>query len=181
MRSNCVLFVRNLFGLLAFLCVFSSAAATTNVGDLTNNSYVNAFSIAHGTSSFQDVFQFNLSADSTFNAIASEVVVPSFFNISNFSMSLSTPGGSSYVFGPASPVVGPTLLTLAQGNNYTLSVSGVADGAFGGSYSILLAAAAVADVLSPVPEPGQWLMLLAGLLLIGSKSVWRGRIGNPAA
>ena len=78
MRS-CRLFVGKLLGVLAFSCAMSggAAAVNVNVGDLVNASYVNAFSFAHNAT-IQDVFHFDLTAGSDFNAIASEVVVPTY-------------------------------------------------------------------------------------------------------
>ena len=180
MRS-CRLFVGKLLGVLAFSCAMSggAAAVNVNVGDLVNASYVNAFSFAHNAT-IQDVFHFDLTAGSDFNAIASEVVVPTYFNISNFSVRLDPPVGPSLFFGPSAPTVGTGVLSLAPGNNYTLTVSGLADGLFGGSYSILLAAAATAPIIttSPIPEPGQWLLLLVGLLLLGRNFAFLRRSGR---
>ena len=88
--------------------------------------------------------------------------------------------GPSLFFGPSAPTVGTGVLSLAPGNNYTLTVSGLADGLFGGSYSILLAAAATAPIIttSPIPEPGQWLLLLVGLLLLGRNFAFLRRSGR---
>lgn len=52
-----------------------------------------------------------------------------------------------------------TPISLAA-NTYTLEVRGSVDGTFGGAY------AGVLDI-APVPEPGGYALMLAGLALIG--------------
>jgi hypothetical protein len=162
MKSS-LLIVRRMLCAFAVLCAFHGQAAAIDIGDLTNASYVKAYSYAPGTA-INDVFHFNLSEASSFNAIASEIYLPTFFNISNFSLTLTIPSVTTLTFGPTATSIWTGELLLPQANDYTLTVSGLVDGTLGGGYSVLMAAAAMPTI--PVPEPAEWLLLLAGLLLI---------------
>lgn len=151
----------------AFGCAANPAAAVDMfAGDLSGTSFAHGQTYAPNTT-FSDTFHFDLSAPSgSFSALASQIVMLNFFNIANFSLTLTQPAGPtlSYSPGPDGNIVTPTL-TLAQGNDYVVTLSGFVNGVFGGGYGVLLAA--VPFVATPVPEPASWAMLLAGLAFFG--------------
>lgn len=179
MKSSLLKILRRVLCAFALLSAFQAHAVTVDVGDLANSSFVKAYSYAPGTA-INDVFHFNLTGASSFNAIASEIYLPTFFNISNFSLTLTIPSVTTLTFGPSATAtsISTNELLLPQANDYTLTVSGLVDGTLGGGYSLLMAAATTTTTtttppLTPVPEPAQWLLLLAGLLLCAIFRVMR--------
>ena len=167
-------FSRNILGTLFLACAFCSNASATDftVGDLTDKSYGHSAtfnSLANPV--IEDVFYFSVAAPATFNAIASEVVMASFFNIRNFSMELASLSAVPSLFSQSGEVIQTGNLALLQGGQFKVTVRGNVDGSFGGAYSILMTAASTQNpgpqsVPSPVPEPEQWLMLLLGGALL---------------
>jgi hypothetical protein len=65
----------------------------------------------------------------------------------------------------------PHLVSLASGNYY-FAVEGIADGGFGGLYSIT-STLVYTEMASPIPEPHSYLLLLAGLGLLGRHAARR--------
>lgn len=108
--------------------------------------------------SFLDKINFALGGDSagSFGAgpLNFSVGHAPILNISNLSMSLFDSSANHLGSG-----LDFTLSSLSAGSYY-LQVTGVANGAFGGIY------AGGIDV-SPVPEPGVWSSLMAGLAMLG--------------
>ena len=143
--------------LIAFGLASGSASATTfNAGTLTTTPYTNAAMVSPGT--FTDIYTFAIGALPT--AVASTVSldlgVPgtpfNFLHITGLTLSLYD---SSNFFLGSAPL--NLTATLSPGN-YEMRVSGLADGTSGGGYGFAIAA---------IPEPGQWLMLLAGIAMLG--------------
>jgi hypothetical protein len=166
-------FSRNLMGAFLLACAFCSNASATDftVGDLTDKSYAHSATFNSIVNpAIEDVFYFSVAAPATFNAIASEVVMASFFNISNFSMELAAVSTVPSLFSQSGVVIQTGNLTLPQGGQFKVTVRGNIDGSFGGAYSLLMTAASTQSpgpqTASPVPEPEQWLMLLLGGALL---------------
>ncbi|GBG15015.1 uncharacterized protein NMK_2616 [Novimethylophilus kurashikiensis] len=159
----------------------SAQAATVSLsgGDQTVNlgsdpTAANAYSVSHASGSFSDVFNFSLSQMSNSIASAVSLYLPgingaaSTYSITGATLSLfSDPGGDGTAGSNskvASVVFGSSNGTLAVNNlaagNYYWQLTGTADGLNGGAYLY------AADT-APVPEPGTYAMMLAGLGLLG--------------
>jgi len=120
-----------------------------------------------GAGSFLDNIQFTLGA---IGAIGSGGT-PINLSIGPLSiLNMAFTGGSIYAGSIASPgaMVGSFTNSggvlsfsglLAPYGTYFASLAGTASGAYGGSYAFTIAA---------VPEPGQWLMFLAGIAMLGA-------------
>jgi len=156
-------FVRVWLAVTALFCglVSSAFAVDVNLGNLAGTSVAEAYSYSPGTV-IQDVFHFDLAAPSSFNSIVSQISLPSFFDIENFGVSLALPAGPTFYFSPVGSVISSGVLDLPQGNDVELTVTGTVDGNLGGNYSVLMAA------VGSVPEPAQWILMLAGLALLPS-------------
>lgn len=104
------------------------------------------------TGSFDNSYTFDIAEASGFSAAALNLDFTTFANIADFNMSLwqgSTNLGSGTIF---------SYSNLASGS-YALNLTGNT-GTAGGFY------AGVA-MLAPVPEASTWLMMLAGISLVG--------------
>ena len=139
-------------------------ATTYNIGDLTGSAYANVFTFANGAA-IDDTFNFTLGSSSSFTGILSSITLSNFVGISNFMLSLTGPGGLNMSFSPSSTASGPVIFTgdlsLPAGGIYAANLTGVATGTSGGIYSAILAA------VPAVPEPSEWMMMVAGLALVG--------------
>lgn len=135
---------------------FGAHAADYDLGNLSAGT--TEFGEYSVTGSFLDKIAFTLDSDSigSFGAgpLNFKVAGKDVRHISNLNMSLfnssnvNLGGGLEFSLSP-----------LAAGNYY-LQISGLADGTKGGYY-------AGAIEISPVPEPGTWTTLLAGLAMFG--------------
>lgn len=136
-------------------------AAIYNIGDLSGPAFFfESESFASGTA-INDTFQFTVSAANTFVAILQSITLNPFFNISGFQLNLSGPGLlASYTPGMATPDFISSGLLLITGGAYSANIVGTASGSLGGIYQIQMATA-------PIPEPSEWMMMLAGLILVG--------------
>lgn len=121
----------------------------------------------HGVGSFLDNIQFTLGSLGTIGGSATPVnLAIGTFNVLDLSFSSGTiyagtiGGGGmavgSFAFGPGGVLTFSGALTPLS--TYFAQLTGTASGAYGGGYAFTIAA---------IPEPGQWLMLLAGVALLG--------------
>jgi hypothetical protein len=141
----------------------NASATTYAVGDLTA---LGAYSGASGSfaagAAISDSWTFSLSGGpNTFIGFLSSVFTPFTGMISGLTVTLHGPGGS--ISWPVFATGGPSGVqyalysgTLPVGS-YHLDVTGTA----------VKTAAYSVDFTAAVPEPGQWLMLLAGIALLG--------------
>lgn len=157
--------VRKLFVVIALAGMMGSAqAAPFELGTLGSTTQQNTqiFPTSEPLA-FEDIYNFTIGDLHTLLASAvghtPEGTTPEEAHVSNLSLSLfASADGSS--LGSVSSASG-TQVDLSQNlvsGNYFLKVSGIADGSLGGAYQFSIAA---------VPEPAEWMMLVAGLLLMG--------------
>lgn len=157
-------------GLAAILAIAGPASATTFNNVPTNGTPV----VAYATPSFDDTFNFSLdslispyfsvagvaaSASSVldFPAPFPDIVIPAvtFTKFALYEL------GSTVEIWSATP--GTSFFSksgILEAGDYTLRIWGTADATYGGGYVVALQAA-------PVPEPGEWAMILAGLGIVG--------------
>lgn len=140
-----------------------AAAASYSVGDLAPSaSYTQ---MAQHLGSFEDIFNFHLDVSSDIvGAIASLNMgfsgLPPLMQIDNSAMSLFSSAD------PLNALASGTAGLLASnlvGGDYFIKVTGNADGQDGGAYVFGLSA-----ITAAVPEPEQWILLVAGLAAVGS-------------
>ncbi len=139
---------------------FGVQAVEYNLGSLPDGYTLFGHNIVHG--SFLDKVNFNLSApaNTSFGAGALNFSVggPQFLNIDGLALSLFSESGTLLGNG-----LNFTVGALG-GGNYTLQVSGLANGVYGGLYA---GGINVTPVTIPVPEPEPWKFLLAGFAMLG--------------
>ena len=157
----------NLLRKLAVVVAASAAsmgsvqAATFEAGTLSPSVLQN--SVVLPASTFEDIYNFTIADFQTLLASVTSTTpggtTVDQSHISNLSLSLfASADGSS--LGSVSAGSG-NQVDLSQNlvsGDYFLKVSGVADGSLGGAYQFSIAA---------VPEPAEWMMLLAGLAVLG--------------
>ncbi|HUO44279.1 MAG TPA: hypothetical protein VMT94_05130 [Burkholderiales bacterium] len=148
----------------ALMLSCSANALDVDLGTLTGTSFAQAYAYPSG-SVIDDNFYFDLPVASAFNAVASQISIPGFFGISGFSFTLQEPDSTVVDFTPdlTDSVIQSGLQPLLAGDNYTAKITGVVNGSYGGSYSILMAAVDLNAF--PVPEPAAWSTLLAGIMI----------------
>lgn len=130
--------------------------------------YSNVSSVAAG--SFSDLYSFLFpAAASTASGSAITIEVASLLNINSIQVSLLDAGLSTLASGGTgqSSLVIDQALTI--GSSYFFQVTGNAAGSAGGAYAFVASAA-------PVPEPGTYALLLAGLCAIGTVVHRRRRV-----
>jgi hypothetical protein len=133
-------------------------ATVYNIGDLSALPiYVNTSPLFANGTSFSDTYNFMIPSIGSFSSIASSLEF-GVLHISNFRLSLAGPSLNATFLPDAAQFIKTGILFLA-GGNYSATVTGLASGAAGGLYNIQMAAA--------VPEPSEWMMMLAGLILVG--------------
>lgn len=173
--------LRNLMVVIAATGMMGSVQAQTDVLDLGILSPSVQTQTGFVTSgSFSDIFNFSIGAEhqgflGSAVGLASDGT-PTIGSISNLTLDVFA---GSNATGPIQGSVASTngsLINLsgalAEGA-YSLRVSGLANGALGGGYQLSVSAA---------PEPALWMMLLAGLGLVGFVARRRaGSMANPAA
>ncbi|MDD5363791.1 MAG: FxDxF family PEP-CTERM protein [Gallionellaceae bacterium] len=129
--------------------------AATDLGTVAGSIPTTGFA-APAPGSFADSYVFDIATASSFGGSVTNIAIPSLFNISGLTLSLydsasnllatwGTTGGS---------------ISLAAADDYSFTVSGNATGAMGGIYSFAVSA-------QPVPEPGEFALMLSGLGLMG--------------
>ena len=152
---------------LAFAAAGAQAAVdhTFNVGSLP---YSQAVTYTSSTTFFDDVFNFSLSSGSDVNVGFGEITssaFPNLFKLSILDADVYQKVGNSYsLVYDGIAQAGPQELFssfntgLLGAGNYILKVSGAVSGIAGGGYVAQIAA---------VPEPSEYLMMLAGLGIVG--------------
>ena len=162
--------------LLALTLAGTANAATESSTSALTFSGGNAFfgnTIAAGFSAFDDFFTFSVPAANTGNVGASVIAgfssSPGSFGwtsvITAFDLFSGTPGsGTLITLGTVyGGIAGTTGAFGLLPGNYFLNVQGsIPNPAAGGSYG-----GAANLVLTPVPEPGEWALMMSGLGLIG--------------
>lgn len=140
-------------------------AASYDIGTLSTTPYSSGVKNVFG--SFSDTYVFDLPIAS---AVGSGIAnIPLYLNFGNINVSYDISSLNLAVFDSSNTMVtdvnaNPLLFTgmLNAGNDYYLKVTGNATGNMGGLYTLGMVAA-------PIPEANTWVMLAAGLGLLG----WR--------
>ncbi|MDD4882040.1 MAG: FxDxF family PEP-CTERM protein, partial [Gallionellaceae bacterium] len=125
--------------------------AATDLGAVSGTNPTTGYAVV-APGSFSDSYVFDIATASSFGGKPTNIAVPSFFDITGLTLSLydsasnllatwGTAGGS---------------INLAAADDYSFTVSGNATGTMGGIYSFAGSAA-------PVPEPGEFALMLSGL------------------
>jgi hypothetical protein len=101
------------------------------------------------------------------------------WNIAGLKLTLSGPAISTKSFNAMLSTVDTGSISLATGEGYRLAVSGFANGATGGIYSLMMGTAPLAFLgltnIAPVPEPAEWLLMMAGFAIVFSMVARRRR------
>ncbi|PLX73356.1 MAG: hypothetical protein C0607_13760 [Azoarcus sp.] len=153
----------------------SASAAVYDLGTITPGTVLSDFSstFASGTS-FTDTWNFSIATPLESAGWISNVILGTWYNITGLSASLFTSSGIELYDLNANPASTADTLygsgTFAAGDYY-FEVSGTATGPNGGLYAFSV-------TTQPVPEPGTYAMMLAGLGLIGA--VARRRMSDNA-
>jgi hypothetical protein len=132
-------------------------ATTYELGTLSPTVQQETEFYAEGTT-FADIYNFTVGAE--YQTVFASAVGTSAeqTSISNLTLTFYSADGS--VVGEVSSSNG-SLIDLSSAflsGDYSVHVSGIADGSLGGGYDFSIAA---------VPEPAEWAMLLAGLAVLG--------------
>lgn len=149
-------------------------AKTYNVGALTSFEDSFIYASKPNRDDFSDKFKFSLTESAKVSVSVSELFDPSHpssLNLSTldfdlFSANPLTPLTLRSPATGANPLSGSFLSGVLAAGDYFVKVSGDIAGKFGG-YNIQLAAIADSGSTPAVPEPSEYLMLLAGLGVIG--------------
>lgn len=167
--------------LAALTLTFAGSAAaivpqetSTHALTFTGGNTILGNTISAGFPAFDDYFTFSVPGASTGTLGASVVAGITFAPIlsltselTSFDLYRGTPGASSSLLAPvtwiAPGMMGYTGANGLASGNYFLEAKGwVIDPSVGGSYG-----GTANLVLAPVPEPGEWALMLSGLGLIG--------------
>lgn len=133
---------------------------------------------ASRSGSFNDLYNFSVAAPSSFAgvALALNLDIPFLpgveYHIRDFGISL-TDGNGLRVADFDGRDGFSLAAVIGTGTNYTFSVSGFVDGSWGGGYA---AAMNVSPVVSPIPEPSTYALMLAGLGMVGFMTSRRRRV-----
>lgn len=179
---------------LALLALFAlsgqAMATTTDLGAQAVPSILSfGNTFAAPLSPFYDNYMFSITTASV-DSISASINFGNFLGINNLQSRLYSgstmtaagqPGGSliatSYVYSGTIAGLSGTFAVIdpiaLNSGNYTLQVSGDVTGTGGGIYAGVLN-------ISPVPEAGEWAMMLSGLSLIGFIAARRRRNAGGA-
>jgi hypothetical protein len=162
--------------------VFAASATNTVLGAATVGVPLSFGGYADG-GSFLDNFLFSLPANGGSGyTVSNFTFLPTQFNTVFSGMSLvSSPdgvvgGGDDVLISSVMSASGTGSFSMPVGSkpagNYYLSVFGITNGIQGGIYN---GAISVSAVMTPVPEPESYAMLLAGLGMMGAIAVRRNK------
>lgn len=171
LKKNMTKLINSLIGGTLLLCATSANAdATYNIGILDaapygiSNPYVNNASVV---STFLDTYNFSLDNTDLVSGSVSQLTLSlgayNVLNIDNLALNLFD---SSNTLLAGVTGVGQFTQLLANGS-YHVDIAGNTTGLAGGNYTF-------SAVAQPVPEPDGWVLLLAGLSMIGFMTM-RGR------
>ncbi|MBB5019366.1 hypothetical protein HNQ59_002667 [Chitinivorax tropicus] len=145
-------------------------AATYNVGELTKYTNVVIKPGINGDDTFADTFKFSVGEKFKLGASLAEINaagLPNILNLDALSGNLyKLVNGSWTAMNLGTSLSGSGVLSgsfssgVLEAGQYRLNISGILSGVFGGGYGLSLHANAV-------PEPSEYLMMLAGLGVIG--------------
>ncbi|TCJ17927.1 PEP-CTERM sorting domain-containing protein [Parasulfuritortus cantonensis] len=148
-----------LFGALLGAGVMSAGTAMATTYDVDETQMladVWSMDVSGLNGAFSDSFVFDLTDPTMIDVSALSLTTKS-SRVNNFAVSLDGVDQTVTVDGSWAYVLDTD--TLAAGT-HTLTVTGQGNKANGGSYSVYLSAA-------PVPEPGEWALMLSGLGMLG--------------
>lgn len=152
--------------LTAALASGAAQATTFDIGAISTTPYINSAQVSVG--SFLDTYNFSVTtpelASSSVTSLGLSFGPVNILNISNLSMSLYD--SANALIGTASGTTQKELTQYLGTGSYHIDISGIGNGAAGGTYLFSIAAA--------VPEPEQWSMLFAGMLMLGAIARRRG-------
>jgi hypothetical protein len=145
------------------MTMIGSVQAQTDLGTLSPDTQVQTDFFTGA--SFADIFNFTVGATNhTILASAVGIVsdgTPTAGVISNLTLDLFAGSGATGSALETRLSADGSLIDLATvlaSGDYSARISGVADGEVGGGFQFSIAA---------VPEPAEWMMLLAGLVVVG--------------
>jgi len=153
-----------LSGAALLLGVASAHASTTNIiGILDAPPYsATAPYVSNATvqGNFLDAYNFSLNHTNLFTGSVSQLTLSlGAYNVLNIdSLALKLFDGSNNQL--ANVTGAGQISSILPSGSYHLSLTGIGSGAVGGNYT-------VAAVAQPVPEPDGWVLMLAGLTVIG--------------
>lgn len=141
----------------------AQAQTVTDLGTLSSDTQVQTNFFAE--SSFADIFNFTVGG-TNHTVLASAVGVapdgtPTVGTLSNLTLELFAGSGATGSALATSSSLDGSLIdlgTVLAGGDYSARVTGLADGGVGGGFQFAIAA---------MPEPAEWMMLLAGLVVVG--------------
>ena len=167
-------------GCVMLIFALSANANTYNVGTLDatpygiTNPYINNVFIPTSGNSFLDTYNFSLNntnlVSNSLNQLSLAIGAVNVLNINNLTMDLYN--SSNGMLAGITGVTSSGQITTVLGNgSYYIDIYGIATGSAGGNYTL-------SAVAQPIPEPGEWLLILCGLCLIGYIATHRKNISS---
>lgn len=145
-----------------------ASANTYNIGILDaapysiTNPYINNATIPTTGNSFLDTYNFSLNNTNSVSNSTSQLTLSigavNVLNISNLTMDLYNSSGM--LTGITGITSSGQITSLLANGSYNVDITGTATGLAGGNYTF-------SAVAQPIPEPGEWLLMLCGLCLVG--------------